>query len=211
MRSVRPEGAAVKVTCVHPGGIKTAVARNATVANDQNAQTFAEFFEQAAGNPFARNGRRDHHRWSPQRPRPGSDRLGGEGSRCAGSNHRSVLSADHRHSGGEILSLGEVNRATENGAMPTAPDSQPSSCNDYQHRHDLFERGARCRSAPTNCANCVACSRIGSGSKRCCRRHPAQRHLPRGPAARLRRATLPPRNCVRSLNLKGLSRSMRWE
>jgi NADP-dependent 3-hydroxy acid dehydrogenase YdfG len=35
----------VKVTCVHPGGIKTAVARNATVALDQNAQTFAEFFD----------------------------------------------------------------------------------------------------------------------------------------------------------------------
>jgi len=35
----------VKVTCVHPGGIKTAVARNATVAHDQNAQTFAEFFD----------------------------------------------------------------------------------------------------------------------------------------------------------------------
>jgi NADP-dependent 3-hydroxy acid dehydrogenase YdfG len=35
----------VKVTCVHPGGIKTAVARNAAVANDQNAQTFAEFFD----------------------------------------------------------------------------------------------------------------------------------------------------------------------
>jgi NADP-dependent 3-hydroxy acid dehydrogenase YdfG len=35
----------VKVTCVHPGGIKTAVARNATVAIDQNAQTFAEFFD----------------------------------------------------------------------------------------------------------------------------------------------------------------------
>ena len=35
----------VKVTCVHPGGIKTAVARNATVADDENAQTFAEFFD----------------------------------------------------------------------------------------------------------------------------------------------------------------------
>jgi NADP-dependent 3-hydroxy acid dehydrogenase YdfG len=35
----------VKVTCVHPGGIKTAVARNATVADDQDAQTFAEFFD----------------------------------------------------------------------------------------------------------------------------------------------------------------------
>jgi len=30
---------------VHPGGIKTAVARNATVADDQDAQSFAEFFD----------------------------------------------------------------------------------------------------------------------------------------------------------------------
>jgi NADP-dependent 3-hydroxy acid dehydrogenase YdfG len=35
----------VNVTCVHPGGIKTAVARNATVADGQNAQSFAEFFD----------------------------------------------------------------------------------------------------------------------------------------------------------------------
>jgi NADP-dependent 3-hydroxy acid dehydrogenase YdfG len=35
----------VKVTCVHPGGIKTAVARNATVADGQNAASFAEFFD----------------------------------------------------------------------------------------------------------------------------------------------------------------------
>ncbi|MEV6426329.1 SDR family NAD(P)-dependent oxidoreductase [Nocardia sp. NPDC051463] len=35
----------VKVTCVHPGGIKTAVARNARVAEDEDAQTFAEFFD----------------------------------------------------------------------------------------------------------------------------------------------------------------------
>jgi NADP-dependent 3-hydroxy acid dehydrogenase YdfG len=35
----------VKVTCVHPGGVKTAVARNATVADGEDAQTFAEFFD----------------------------------------------------------------------------------------------------------------------------------------------------------------------
>jgi len=35
----------VMVTCVHPGGIKTAVARNATVAEGDNAQTVAEFFD----------------------------------------------------------------------------------------------------------------------------------------------------------------------
>jgi short-subunit dehydrogenase len=38
-------GHPVKVTCVHPGGIKTAVARNATVCHGENAQTFAEFFD----------------------------------------------------------------------------------------------------------------------------------------------------------------------
>jgi NADP-dependent 3-hydroxy acid dehydrogenase YdfG len=35
----------VKVTCVHPGGIKTAVGRNATVVDSQDQQTFAEFFD----------------------------------------------------------------------------------------------------------------------------------------------------------------------
>ncbi|MBJ8343592.1 SDR family oxidoreductase [Antrihabitans sp. YC2-6] len=35
----------VKVTCVHPGGIKTAVARNATFAEGQDAASFAEFFD----------------------------------------------------------------------------------------------------------------------------------------------------------------------
>ena len=35
----------VKVTCVHPGGIKTAVARNATVADGEDLQTFAEFYD----------------------------------------------------------------------------------------------------------------------------------------------------------------------
>jgi short-subunit dehydrogenase len=35
----------VTVTCVHPGGIKIAVARNATVADGQNAQSFAAFFD----------------------------------------------------------------------------------------------------------------------------------------------------------------------
>jgi epsilon-lactone hydrolase len=35
----------VKVTCVHPGGIKTAVARNATVADGEDLETFAEFFD----------------------------------------------------------------------------------------------------------------------------------------------------------------------
>jgi len=35
----------VKVTCVHPGGIKTAVARNATFAEGQDGVTLAEVFD----------------------------------------------------------------------------------------------------------------------------------------------------------------------
>jgi short-subunit dehydrogenase len=35
----------VRVTCVHPGGIKTAVCRNGTVADGEDQQTFAEFFD----------------------------------------------------------------------------------------------------------------------------------------------------------------------
>jgi NADP-dependent 3-hydroxy acid dehydrogenase YdfG len=38
-------GHPVQVTCAHPGGIKTAVARNATVCDGEDAQTFAEFFD----------------------------------------------------------------------------------------------------------------------------------------------------------------------
>ncbi|MFC9786203.1 SDR family NAD(P)-dependent oxidoreductase [Rhodococcus sp. NPDC127528] len=35
----------VKVTCVHPGGIKTAIARNATAGPGEDLATFAEFFD----------------------------------------------------------------------------------------------------------------------------------------------------------------------
>ena len=35
----------VRVTCVHPGGIKTAIARNATVADDYDQANFAQFFD----------------------------------------------------------------------------------------------------------------------------------------------------------------------
>ena len=35
----------VRVTCVHPGGIKTAIARNATVADDYDQANFAQLFD----------------------------------------------------------------------------------------------------------------------------------------------------------------------
>ena len=38
-------GHPVKVTCVHPGGIKTAVARSATVSDGEDQVTVAEFFD----------------------------------------------------------------------------------------------------------------------------------------------------------------------
>ena len=38
-------GHPVKVTCVHPGGIKTAVACNATVCEGEDAASFAQFFD----------------------------------------------------------------------------------------------------------------------------------------------------------------------
>ncbi|WP_132993867.1 SDR family NAD(P)-dependent oxidoreductase [Gordonia zhaorongruii] len=38
-------GHPVKVSCVHPGGIKTAIARNATSSGDHDATSTAEFFD----------------------------------------------------------------------------------------------------------------------------------------------------------------------
>ncbi|AMY19649.1 SDR family NAD(P)-dependent oxidoreductase [Rhodococcus sp. NPDC003994] len=38
-------GKPVRVTCVHPGGIKTAIARNATVTDDHDQRTVAEMFD----------------------------------------------------------------------------------------------------------------------------------------------------------------------
>jgi len=40
----------VKVTCVHPGGIKTAIARNATTSGDHDQKTTAELFDKYLAN-----------------------------------------------------------------------------------------------------------------------------------------------------------------
>jgi NADP-dependent 3-hydroxy acid dehydrogenase YdfG len=69
----------VKVTCVHPGGIKTAVGRNATVVDSQDQQTFAEFFdkrlaihtpEMAAETIVSGVAKGHPGSWSAGRPRP---------------------------------------------------------------------------------------------------------------------------------------------
>ena len=49
----------VKVTCVHPGGIKTAIARNATAGPGEDLAVFSEFFDRK----LARN----HTRRTPPR------------------------------------------------------------------------------------------------------------------------------------------------
>ncbi len=68
----------VKVTCVHPGGIKTAFVRNATVADGQDAQSFAEFFdkrlalhtpEMAAATIVTGVAKAAHGSWSVGRPK----------------------------------------------------------------------------------------------------------------------------------------------
>ncbi len=98
----------VKVTCVHPGGIKTAVARNATVADGQNAQSFAEFFDKHMAIHTPEMAAETIVERRRQGSSPGGGRLGSEGSRCAGSRHRPGVSTDHRHRGVEALPLGEV-------------------------------------------------------------------------------------------------------
>ena len=103
----------VKVTCVHPGGIKTAVARNATVADGEDHQTFAEFFDKRLARPFAGDGRGDHRQRSRQGPRPGRGRLGGEGCRCAGPNHGPVVSADRCRGQWRNSSRGRSNESLE--------------------------------------------------------------------------------------------------
>ena len=105
----------VKVTCVHPGGIKTNVARNATVAENEDQQTFADFFDKRlahnspdmAAETIVNGVAKGHARVL----------IGWEAKAldCAGPNHRPVVSADRRRGGGEILPVGQVALTIENG------------------------------------------------------------------------------------------------
>ena len=64
-------GHPVKVTCVHPGGIKTAVARNATVVRRRGRADVRGVLRQAAGTAFAGDGRGDDRRRRRARAAPG--------------------------------------------------------------------------------------------------------------------------------------------
>ena len=87
----------VKVTCVHPGFIKTAVARNATVADGEDAQTLAEFFDKRLAIHSPEMAAETIVQRGCQGQRPGGGRLGGEGPRLAGSIFWLLVSARHCH------------------------------------------------------------------------------------------------------------------
>ena len=85
----------VKVTCVHPGGIKTGRPQRHRRRRPGRA-SFRRVLRQAPATPFAGNGRADDNQRSQQGPRPGGHRLGGKGPRRTVPNHRAGLSAGHR-------------------------------------------------------------------------------------------------------------------
>ena len=97
----------VKVTCVHPGGIKTAVARNATVCDGEDAQTFAEFFDKYLALHSPEMAAADDRRRCPRWPCAGGDRLGGQSPRRAVAAHGVGVSADHGHRGSAVLPVGQ--------------------------------------------------------------------------------------------------------
>ena len=70
----------VKVTTVHPGGIKTAIARNATVADGLDQASMAQAFDKA-GHDVAGEGGADHSRRGTQEPGPRAGRPGRQDSR----------------------------------------------------------------------------------------------------------------------------------
>ena len=100
-------GHPVKVTCVHPGGIKTAVARNATVCDGEDAQTFAEFFDRYLALHSPEMAAATIVDGVAQWPCAGGDRLGGQSPRCAVAAHGVGISAGHGHRGQAILPVGQ--------------------------------------------------------------------------------------------------------
>ena len=67
-------GHPVGVTAVHPGGIKTAIARNARVSAKESKEETARALRREAGEDDPRAGRRDHRQRHPQEPRPRAGR-----------------------------------------------------------------------------------------------------------------------------------------
>ena len=111
----------VKVTCVHPGGIKTAIARNATAGPGDDLATFAEFFDKQAGAHHARGRRQDHRERGARRasracssastPRPSTPGFASSARATSASSRRSPRASCRRRTDGPVPTI-----------RPAAPD-----------------------------------------------------------------------------------------
>ena len=86
-------GHPVAVTTVHPGGIKTAIMRNATAAEGVDTETLDRVLRQEAGQDHAREGREDHPRSRPQEQGARAGRPRRQGARRHRADHRFGLPA----------------------------------------------------------------------------------------------------------------------
>ncbi len=89
-------GHPVKVTCVHPGGIKTAIVRNADRRRRCRPGGAHEVLRQAAGQYVTAEGRTGHPRRCPQEQGPRARRQRRQGARLLARSHRFGLSAGGR-------------------------------------------------------------------------------------------------------------------
>ncbi len=67
-------GHPVGVTAVHPGGIKTAIARNARVSEHEDKAQTAKLFDEKLARMTPGEGRRDHRQGHPAQPGAGAGR-----------------------------------------------------------------------------------------------------------------------------------------
>ena len=81
-------GHPVKVTSVHPGGIKTAIVRNATAAEGVDADCTGQVLRQTTGQHQPAAGGRDHLGGGPQEQGPGAGRPGRRGAGLDRADHR---------------------------------------------------------------------------------------------------------------------------
>ena len=83
----------VKVTSIHPGGIKTAIARNGLTAEGSGSRCAVENLRQATGHYHPATSGRNHLGRRPQEQGPGAGRPGRRGDRSACADHRLALPA----------------------------------------------------------------------------------------------------------------------
>ena len=83
----------VRVCCVHPGGIKTAIARNARVAEGEDQAALGRLLRPQAGQDVGGQGGRDHRGRHAGRQAEDPGRPGREGPGSAGPAARRPLSA----------------------------------------------------------------------------------------------------------------------